>query len=428
MERKDLRRTFKLTPHEEALRQLIDAARVEPLGPEEVALERSVGRVLAVDIISRVNVPEKTHAVFDGYAIRSADTRGVSAANPVMLKIVGKTFPGEAPHELSSGQAVFAACGAPLPKGADAVVKTENVRLLEDKIEIRFPIEPGENVALLGEDVKKGRLILRKGHLLRPQDVGLLAGIRVNSVKVFRKPRVGIISVGDELVKLSGEDPSRTANNHALIISSLVSEFGGIPQLFGIVPDDLGQIKERISEAMDKADIAVTIAGCSVGVKDLVPDAINALSGPGIVFHGVKLSPGRVMGAGVVKGKPIVMLPGHIVSAYAGFYLLLVPLIAKHSGLKAESLLPVVRAKIAQDVRAKPIATFLRVHLTRVNDEFVAKPVHGGSSALTTLVNSHGYTIVPRGKGLEKGTSVDVVLYDRQEFADFMSAQSRVVV
>lgn len=421
MKRKDLKRVLKLTSHEKARSELLKVACIKPIGYEEIPIENSLGRVLAVDIMANKNIPEENRAVFDGYAIRSADTAGASAGNPITLKIVGEMFPGEAPYKLSSGQAVFTACGAPMPNGADAVVMAENVRLMGDRIEIRFPVEPGENVAFEGEDVEKGRLILRKGCFLRPQDVGLLAGIGMRSVKVFKKPKVDIISVGDELVKLSGREPDKVVNNYALIVSSLVSEFGATPRVFGIVPDNLDRIKRTISEAVEKADMVATIAGCSVGPRDLVPDAITALDESVIVFHGVKLSPGKVMGAGIVKGKPVVMLPGHIVSAYAGFFLLIAPLIAQYLGLQTEFPLPIVQARLTEDIKAKSTATFLRLRLTYINGQFEAKPVHGGSNILTTLINSNGYMIVPKGKGFKRGTVVKVILYDKYEFAHILS-------
>ncbi len=423
MEREDVKRTLKLIPFEEAQRQLLKAACIKPLGHEETPVEDSLGRVLAVDIISSLNIPGEDRAVFDGYAVRSIDTQNASLKNPVYLKIVGKAFPGEPPSQISHGQAIYTACGAILPRGADAIIKVENTRQLGEEIEIRSPVMPGENIGRVGEDVKAGELLFRKGHVLRPQDIGLLAGMGLNLVKVFRRPRIGIISVGDELIKLSEKHPLRMANNYALIISSLISEFGGVPRIFGIVPDDLNQIKLRISEALKESEIVATIAGCSLGTKDLVPDAINALGNPGLVFHGIRLSPGKVSGAGVIDGKPIVMLPGHIVSAYAAFYLFLAPLIAQYYGLNVESIFPTVRAKISQDVKAKPISTFMRVHLTHSKNGLIAEPIHGGSGVLTTLVKSNGYTIVPSGKELKRGTDIKVILFSRYEFGHILQSK-----
>jgi molybdopterin molybdotransferase len=417
LKRKDQKRLFKLIPHKEAFHRLKEALRIKPLDCEEIALNKALGRVLAAEVVAETDIPRENHAVFDGYAVQSTETKNASTRIPVVFRIVSETFPGEPPKEIFSDQTIYVACGGHLPTGADAIVKVENTRLQKEKIEVCLPIEHNENVALAGEDVKCGDLIFGAGNLLRPQDVGLLAGLGLKKVKVFRKPKVGIISVGDELVSLSEKEPYKIVNNYALIVSLLVSEFGGDPKLFGIVPDDLNQIKKRISEATKETDIVATIAGCSVGKRDLVPDAIKALDDPGIVFHGIKLSPGRVAGAGVVKSKPVIMLPGHIVSTYAGFYSLLAPLIAEFSGLDAEAYFPVFEARITKDVKAKPLANFLRVHLTYVDGESRATPSRGGASTLTNIVNSNGFTIVPRGKGLKKGSHVNVVLYNRYEFA-----------
>ena len=421
MKRTDQKRTFKLKTCEEALKQFLDATSITALGHEEVILEEAVGRILAIDFVSEVNIPEENRTVFDGYAVMSADTKEATLKKPVVLRVVSKLFPGDVPKEILSGQASYTATGASIPKGADAVVKVENTRLLRDTIEILSPLQTDENIAQAGEDVKKGSLIFKSGHFLRPQDVGLLAEMGRRSVKVFKKPRVGIISVGDELVALSKKYPLKIVNNYALIVSCLVTEYGGIPQLFGIVPDDIDKIKDVISVAFKKTDLVATIAGCSVGPKDLVPDAINQLGKPGIVFHGLKLSPGKVVGAGVVDGKPIVMLPGHIVSTYAGFYLFLIPLIAKYSGFDPEKLITVVKARMEKNVKAKLMANFLRVNLINVNGEYVAKPVSGGSSRLSTLMNSNGFAIIPRGKGVKKGGVVEVVLYNSYELTHLTS-------
>lgn len=411
-------RVIKLLPYKKAQVLLKEAVHMKPSGYEEVPVEESLGRVLVTDIVSNTNIPDQNRAVFDGYAIQSSNTINASLAAPVMLKVIGATFPDQNPSKIHASQTVFAACGAPLPNNADAVVKIENIRLHEDRIEVRSPVSPWENVALTGEDVKKGCLLMKSGCVIRPQDVGLLAGVGTESVKVIRKPRVCIISVGNELVKLNKKGAPGVVNNYALIISNLVSEWGGIPQLFGIVPDDLQFIKNAISAAARKADIVTTIAGCSVGPKDLVPDAIAALTGKGLVFHGVGLSPGKVMGVGIVKDTPVIMLPGHIVSAYAGFYFLVAPLIARYLGLGDQALSLLVSARLDCDIEAKSTATFLRLRLTYSNGEFKAEPIHGGASALTTIANSNGYIIVQEKKVLKKGTLVNVILFDRYELAN----------
>jgi len=421
MRRADLRRMLKRTSPQEALNQLLDAVHAEPLPCEMVAIEESIGRVLAKDMTSELNIPRYNKTYIDGYAVRSEDAIGASVRKPVMLQIVGKLFPTDYPTkiEISRGETVYVSCGAPIPGGAYAAIKVEETRLHEGKIEICRVVEAGEGIIPAGDDVKKGSLILEKGRILRPQDIGLLAAVQMTKVEVVKRPKVSIISVGDELIELSKEDPTKIVNNYALIVSSLASELGAIPLMLGIVPDDLVKIKEKVSEAIEKADIVVTIGGCSVGVKDFVPDAINALGEPGVLVHGILIKPGAVSGFGVVKGKPIIMLPGHIVSCAVGFYLFVAPMISLYSGLGKEAPLPSIRGKIDRDIEAGPRFTFLRTHVRRVDGTFIAEPVQGGSNSLSTLVKANGFTIIPPRKELKKGEEVSIILFSKQEFAQF---------
>ena len=181
--------------------------------------------------------------------------------------------------------------------------------------------------------MKKGDLILGKGQVLRPQDIGVLASLGLSEAQVVKKPKIAIISGGDELIKQSSMNPQKIANNYALVVAGLASELGAQAEMAGIMPDALDKVQAQIAEALSNSDIVVTIGGTSVGVKDFVPDAINALGKPGVVVQGVSLRPGAVSGFGIVKGKPVVMLPGHIGSCIAGFYLFVAPLISHYIGL-----------------------------------------------------------------------------------------------
>lgn len=419
MQRADQKRTLKLIPYGEALKRLLGAAYIKPICYETVPIERSFGRVLAEDVTSEVDVPPTDRAVVDGYALRSEDTLGASPKSPVTLRIVGKLYPWSPSTDVhvSAGQAIYVTCGAPMPQGADAAVMIENTVPRDGKIEVRGTVRTGENIASAGEDVKKGNLILRKGDVLRPQDVGILAGIEMREVKVFRKPVAAIIATGNELFELSKRDPTRIVDNYALIVSGLISELGGVPIRLGISPDDLSEIKRKISEAVEKADIIVTIGGCSVGEKDLVPDAVNSFGEPGIIVHGIRVKPGKVTGFGVVEGKPIVMLPGLIASTLAGFYLILAPLIGLYSGL----VLPVISAKTNHDLQAdnRPLYRFLPVHMRRVNGTFITEPIPAGSSSLSRFIKSNGFILVPPNKTLKKGEEVNVTLFSNEEFTHF---------
>jgi len=421
MERADMRRMLKRTPPQEALNRLLDVVHAEPLPCELVDIEESVGRVLAKDVVCELNIPHFDKTYIDGYAVRAEDTSTASIGKPVMLRVVGKLFQSDYPTslEISREEAVYVSCGAPIPRGADAVIRVEETRLHEGRIEIRRAVKVGEGIIPAGDDVKKGSLILRKGHVLRPQDVGLLAAVQMRKVEVVKKPKVAIISVGDELIELSVKDPTKIVNNYALIVSGLVSELGATPLMLGIAPDDQAEIEGKIREALEKADIAVTIGGCSVGVKDFVPDAVNALGKPGVIVHGILIKPGSVSGFGVVNGKPIVMLPGHIISCIVGFYLFVTPLISLYSGLGAKARLPSIKAKIDREVEAGSSFKFLRTRIREADGTFIAEPVEGGSNTLSTFANANGFTIVPPKKKLEKGEEVTVVLFSKQELTQF---------
>jgi molybdenum cofactor synthesis domain-containing protein len=411
-----------LTSYQEALNSVLSSLNNEFPSYEEIYAHDAVGRVLAQAIISEKNIPVRDKAVYDGYLIHSEDTENASKENPVFLNVVGRIFPEDEPLETLRGQAIFTATGGPIPKGDYALVKVENTNDVDDnKIEIRFPLKSRDNVAITGEDVKKGDIMFDRGHVVRPQDAGMLIGIGIYSVKVFRRPKVAIISIGNELISFEekNKNPSKTVNNYAFIVSSLVKEFGGVPHFFGIVNDDLKEIKDKLTEALSETDVVLTISGCSLGPKDLVPDAISSLGK--LVFHGIKLSPGKVVGAGVVNDKPVIMLPGHIASTFAGFYLITVPILAKYSGLNPGILLPTVMARLSKDLKTKVLPYFLRVQLKKGEYEFQASQVSGGSSHLNILVKANGYSIIPAKKEMKKGDIIEVVLFSPLELIDIQS-------
>jgi molybdopterin molybdotransferase len=417
MNRPDIRRLPKRANPQEAVDLLLASVHENVMGSENIPLEDCLGRVLAKDVFSDRNIPDYDKTFIDGYAVNPEDTKAASTTKPATFKIVGKLFPIDYPTtvQVKRSEAIYVACGAPIPKGAAATVKVEETRLRENTIEVVRKIEVGEGIIPLGDDVKKGALILRKGQLLRPQDIGLLASVKLSRAEVFKKPRISIISGGDELLKQCRKDPATIANNYAFVVAGLASELGAAPKMEGIMPDALDKVTEKISEALETSDIVVTIGGSSVGVKDFVPDAVDALGKPGVVVQGVLLRPGAISGFGLVNSKPIVMLPGHIGSCIAGFYLFVAPLISVYCGLAGEGMLPRVDAVLGEAVDTGPQFRFLLVHLKRAEGRFVAEPVEGGSSALTTIVKSNGYTIIPPHTKLEKGKEVTVNLFNKLE-------------
>jgi len=423
MIRPDIKRLPKRANPLEAQKKLFHAIGTTKLHIETIPLSEALGRVLAKDVFSGVNVPDHDKTFIDGYAINWQGTKGASVNKPAAFKIVGKLFPADYPTtvKVKSGEAVYVACGASIPKVATSTVKVEETRLNGDQIQVMREIKPGEGIIPRGDDVKKGALIFKQGQVLRPQDIGLLASIGLTKAEVFKKPTLAILSGGDELVKQCKENPERIANNYALVVAGLASELGAATILQGIMPDSLDKVQAKIGEALTQADIVVTIGGSSVGVKDFVPDAVNSLGNPGAVVQGILLRPGAVSGFGIVDGKPVVMLPGHIGSCIAGFYLFVAPLISRYVGMEGAGMLPCLTGELTEEFDSGPQFRFLLLHLTRVEGKFLAKPVEGGSSALTTIVKSNGYTIVSPHSTLAKGSKVEVTLLGKLELTNLES-------
>jgi len=404
--RRDWKRILKLESHEEAAKKLLEVLEVKPR-VEEVSVTDSLGRVLAEDIIARQDIPPYDCACFEGYAIRSEDTMKASKDNPVKLKVIGKVLPDskEIP-KVEEGQAVFLVTGAPIPPGADALIKVEETKLEGDYVLVFRRVERLENVAIRGEDVKAGDPILRAGHVIRPIDIGLLMGLGYSKIRVYAKPRVAIISVGKELYLKSLEQKDPPPNNYAYVIKGLVEEVGGIADVLGIFPDDVEGVKRAIADALEKYDVVFTMGSCSIGINDTVPDAINELGKPGVIVHGLALSPGKPAGFGVVMGKPVVMLPGHIVSAVAAFYALCLPLLAAMTGRSAEKILPFIYARLEEDEKPWGGYRFLRASVKDYNGELAAKPMHGGANVMMTLVKANYFTILPPKTEVKKGEKI----------------------
>jgi len=413
------RRFFKLIHLEEALRLMHEAVQNRPIECENVETVRSLGRVLAENIVSEVDLPNHDYAAMDGYAVRASSVKEASQSNPVRLTVTGELHPPDHPtnRSIADHEAVYVACGAPIPKRADAVLRVEHADKENEEIIVKTPLEQGRNICHIGEDLKRNELVLAKNRLLRPQDIGLLVALNRKYVNVTRRPRVAILSVGDELIEPFKDSQNKTINDHAYIVSSLVEYFGGEPVLIAIARDNVEDISRKITSAMEKADLVITIAGCSVGVRDYVPDAIRILGEPGIVFHGVALSAGKVSGFAVAGSKLIVMLPGHVGSTVAGFYLLVTPLMNMLQGLGFKDSLPTLKCVLDETVRAKRLVDLLLpVKVFRSGAEYHAMPLTKPLSVLKNLVDANGYVIVPANSVLTKGASVDVKLYGALEF------------
>ncbi|MEW6388682.1 MAG: gephyrin-like molybdotransferase Glp [Thermodesulfobacteriota bacterium] len=408
---------FRLRTREEVLALY---TRFPAVGAEEVHLVEAHGRVLAAALPAPEPVPAFPRASMDGYAVRAQDTFGASPGLPQFLQIIGEVAMGAAPeHSLGPMAAMRAATGAMLPPGADAVVMLEYTAEHPDKtLEVRRPVAPGENVLKPGEDVGPGEALFPAGRRLRSQDIGLLAALGIITLTVYRQPRVAILSSGDEIVSVSEKPgPAQVRDANAHLLAAQVEEGGGLPALWGIVPDDFPALKEALAAALPEADLILISGGSSVGARDLTLKVIQDLPGAEILVHGVALRPGKPTILASLGEKPLLGLPGHPASAAIVMQVLGQPLLARLSGL-AESASPwggTVLARLSRNLAgASGREDFVRVRLRPEGETLWADPVLGPSALLSPMVKSHGLVMIPlEVEGLSRGEPVTVRLFER---------------
>jgi putative molybdopterin biosynthesis protein len=323
---------------DEARRRFVDELRPRPLGSETLGLDHALGRVLAEDLVSPGDVPPFDRSGVDGFAVRSMDTAAASNGTPLVLRLNGETIAcGVAPlFTLSPGTATPIATGGPLPRGADAVVMIEHTEASEcdASVMVRRASAPGEFVAFAGSDISRGEALLRRGTILGSREIGMLAACGIASLEVVRKPRVGVLSTGDELV--AAGEPLRPAAIHDAngpITCAAVAENGCEPVFYGAVPDDETALDAAIRTAFAACDAVILSGGTSKGAGDLTYRLVGRLGRPGIVAHGVALKPGKPLCLAVCDGKPVIVLPGFPTSAMFTFHDMVAPVLRQMAGL-----------------------------------------------------------------------------------------------
>ncbi len=390
---------------EEALEQVLGRARV--LETERVDLRLALGRVLAEPVVSRRVIPPWANASMDGYAVRAADT----LAAPVTLAVVGRVTAGMLPaRPLARGEAVRIFTGAPLPPGSDAVVPQEEVEAEGDRVRLARPVQAGASVRPRGEDVEAGQRVLEPGRALGPAEVGLLAALGHSPVLVHRRPRVAILSTGNELADLGAEPaPGQIPNTNTYSLMAQVVEAGGEPVNLGVAPDRVEAIAERL-EWGRAADVLVTSAGVSVGELDLVREALTR-AGATLHLWQVAMRPGKPITVGSLGPTLVFGLPGNPVSAMVTFELFVRPALRKMSGRTALFRPRLPARALERIANPGPRRGYLRVTLARDGDGYGARLTGDqGSAILRSMVLADGLAVVPGGTTLEAGDRVDVIV------------------
>ncbi len=373
--------------------QMMSKANVPLLESEIVSIGRACGRISTRDVVSQVSIPRQDVSHYDGYAIRSIDTITTNAA-PITLKVVGRIYPGEQSKlNIRQGEACYVATGASLPAGADTVLAVEMAKQISsDLIEVRKRIRPGEHVVAAASDIKTGDIVIHQGKTISSRDEILLAMLNIREIEVLTKPVVALLAVGDELVG--------KVSTHTLLLSRWIEINGGVASDLGVVADNISEIRKRLTEV--NAHLVVTVGGSSMGEKDRVADALTSYGDIGrVLFHGIKIKPGRVSGMGVIDDKPIVMLPGLIQSTVVGFHILVLPLLQKMRGLPPTSAWKTVAAKVARTIEFRSFVPFKKVvfvTLKRTSEGFEAHPILGESLFFSTIARADGMILIEEDK------------------------------
>lgn len=399
----------KLTGVNDALSMFLKKLKPARLGVDHVPISEALERVTAEDVVAPSDLPPFDRSAMDGYAVRASDTFEASQYKPRLLKLTEK-------NGVDEGEAKKVWTGGMLPPGADAVVMLEHTRKVENGIEVLAAVTPGENVSRRGEDIQKGEVVVKAGVRLLPQHLGLLAGLGITHINVARRPRVALLSTGNELVDLGQEpEPGQVINVNQLILSAMCKQLGAEPINLGIARDDLDEISGKIAEGLNQADVVVTTGGTSVGYADLVPIAVDKLGKPGVIVHGIAMRPAMPTALAIVQGKPVFVLSGYPVAAMFGFEVFVRPTILKLLGIKDEPR-PVLKAMLTRRVAsALGRRVYLRVYVFQKEGAFFAEPIRTrGSGVLSTMTKANGYVVIPEDReGLEEGETVIVHLFDK---------------
>ncbi|MBW1700852.1 MAG: molybdopterin molybdotransferase MoeA [Deltaproteobacteria bacterium] len=407
---------FKVKRPEEVL-EIID--QFGPSGEEQIPLEQALGRVLSKEMIAPENLPDFFRSTMDGYAVQAKGTFGASESIPALFYVSGEVLMGQAPEMVvSEGQAVKISTGGMLPEGADGVVMVEYCHLLdENTLEISRTISPLENVIQPADDFGQGDVVFKKGRALRTQDLGLMAGFGQSEITVYKKPKIAIISTGDEIVAIDEQPlPGQVRDINRYTLSAFCRRVGAEPLYLGLCPDDFEKLKDMVEKALARADTVWLSGGSSVGTRDLTLKVFEILPDFELLVHGISISPGKPTIIGKSGSQPVIGLPGHVASALVVAEVFLTRLVSRLSGRVDFHSRPQTRieAELSRNVEsASGREDYIRVKLFQRGDTLIAEPIFGKSGLLSTLIEADGLIRVDMNtEGLYQGQKVKVILFD----------------
>ena len=383
---------------------------------ETIPTASALGRVIAGEIRSPEDLPSFPKSTMDGFSVRARDTFGASESLPALLEVVADIPTGTGPDTaLNVGEAAVAYTGGMLAHNADAVVMIERTQPADEtSIEVLRPVAPGENLVQVGEDVRTGDILFNRGHTIRPQDIGGLLALGITEIPVLRKPRVAIVSTGDELVSPEVQPPPGNIRDiNTYTIAARVAQCGAEPVIIGLAPDEYEPQLQAAQDGIHSADALVFSAGSSLSTRDMTADVFNQLGDPGVLLHGISIKPGKPTIVAVADRKPLFGLPGNPVSALVVFDLLVAPTIHLLSGASSPPTAKTVEAVLTADVPSESgREDYIPVTLCESDGTLHATPVFGKSNLIYTLINSDGLVRVPADSGgLYGGEEVLVQLY-----------------
>jgi molybdopterin molybdotransferase len=406
---------FKVKTTEEVL-ELVQG--FQPVGEEIVPLDRAFGRVLSREVVSPEDLPGFPRTSVDGYAIKAKDSFGATESLPALLEIAGEVGMGQIPAmTVAPGQAVRISTGGMVPKAADGVVMVEYCHLMDQTtLEVSRAISPQENVIQPDDDFKKGAAVLQKGWRLRSQDVGVLAGLGVTEVAVYRKPRVAIISTGDEVVPVQEKPkPGQVRDINTYTLSAFCTEEGAEPVTFGLCKDNFEQLRDTLLKGLETSDTVWISGGSSVGTRDLTLKVFESIEDTEVLVHGISISPGKPTIIARRRATAVFGLPGHTASAMVVAEVFLAPFLARLGGETAfaEKMQNKVSARLSRNIEsASGRDDFIRVRLIRKDGEWIAEPIFGKSGLISTLVEADGLLRIDRNtEGLYQGQAVEVMRF-----------------